>query len=78
MFMDRQMTDERVSHKLDWSLTSRAKKIVFLTFLIQFDSFTKHCGNFSLINKMTENAKTCQNAYFEMAAKARTLLYTFF
>ena len=27
---------------------------------------------------MTENAKTRQNAYFEMAPKARTLLHTYF
>ena len=46
------MTEKRVSHKLDWSSTSTAKNVSFLIFLIQFDSFTKYNGNFSLINNM--------------------------
>ena len=41
---------------------------LFFTFLIQFDSFTKCNGNFSLINNMdymsimTLNDRKCQNA----------------
>ena len=38
---DSRTTEERVSHKLDWSSTSSAKIVFIFTFLIQFDSLTK-------------------------------------
>ena len=46
----------------------RLEELILLPFLIQFDSFLKHNGNFSLINNMeyiyimTLNDRKCQNA----------------
>ena len=80
---DGRTTDERVSHKLDWTSTSRAKNIFNFSHTIWLFYKTQckvHSNQWHGVYVYTDLNwhKTRQMFFFcEMASKARTLLHTF-